>query len=99
MCSMKMKMTVTRVINVDVFWVVIYLFFLYFCLQEEYVQEGIKWVPIDYFNNQVVCELIEGMRPPGVIAILNDVCATMHGVTNTADSDFQKVNNWFAGVA
>ncbi|CAL8101968.1 unnamed protein product [Orchesella dallaii] len=58
--------------------------------QEEYVQEGIKWVPIDYFNNQVVCELIEGMRPPGVIAILNDVCATMHSVTNTADTDFQK---------
>lgn len=31
------------------------------------------------------------MRPPGVIAILNDVCATVHGVTNTADTDFQKV--------
>ena len=27
--------------------------------QEEYVQEGIKWVPIDYFNNKIVCELIE----------------------------------------
>lgn len=27
--------------------------------QEEYVQEGIKWSPIDYFNNKVVCELIE----------------------------------------
>ena len=27
--------------------------------QEEYVQEGIKWVPIDYFNNRIVCELIE----------------------------------------
>ncbi len=27
--------------------------------QEEYVQEGIKWTPIDYFNNKVVCELIE----------------------------------------
>ncbi|ODM95674.1 Unconventional myosin-If [Orchesella cincta] len=58
--------------------------------EEEYVQEGIKWVAIDYFNNQVVCELIEGMRPPGMIAILNDVCATMHTVTNTADTDFQK---------
>lgn len=39
----------------------------------------------------MVCDLIEGMRPPGVIAILNDVCATVHGVTNTADTDFQKV--------
>lgn len=28
-------------------------------LQEEYVQEGIRWSPIDYFNNKVVCDLIE----------------------------------------
>lgn len=28
-------------------------------IQEEYVQEGIKWTPIDYFNNKIVCDLIE----------------------------------------
>lgn len=27
--------------------------------QEEYVAEGIKWVPIEYFNNKIVCEMIE----------------------------------------
>ena len=27
--------------------------------QEEYVQEGIKWSPIEYFNNKIVCDLIE----------------------------------------
>lgn len=27
--------------------------------QEEYVQEGIHWTPIEYFNNKVVCDLIE----------------------------------------
>lgn len=27
--------------------------------QEEYVQEGIKWNPFEYFNNKVVCDLIE----------------------------------------
>ena len=27
--------------------------------QEEYVAEGIKWSPIDYFNNKIVCDLIE----------------------------------------
>lgn len=27
--------------------------------QEEYVQEGIKWTPIEYFNNKIVCDLIE----------------------------------------
>ncbi|TNN23372.1 Unconventional myosin-If [Liparis tanakae] len=26
---------------------------------EEYVQEGIQWTPIDYFNNKIVCDLIE----------------------------------------
>lgn len=37
-------------------------------LQEEYVQEGIKWTPIDYFNNKIVCDLIESKvvsRPIG----------------------------------
>jgi myosin-1 len=33
--------------------------------QEEYVTEGIKWTPIEYFNNKIVCELIEGKKPPG----------------------------------
>ena len=28
--------------------------------QEEYVREGIPWTQIDYFNNKIVCELIEG---------------------------------------
>jgi len=32
---------------------------VFLCLQEEYVQEGIKWTPIEYFNNKVVCDLIE----------------------------------------
>lgn len=30
-----------------------------FFSQEEYVQEGIKWTPIEYFNNKIVCDLIE----------------------------------------
>jgi myosin-1 len=34
--------------------------------QEEYVAEGIKWTPIEYFNNKIVCELIEGRKPPGI---------------------------------
>ncbi|XP_045027352.1 unconventional myosin-If isoform X1 [Daphnia magna] len=58
--------------------------------QEEYVQEGIKWTPIDYFNNQIVCELIEGRRPPGVLAILDDVCATLHAVSEGADNDLKQ---------
>ncbi|KFO22994.1 Myosin-If [Fukomys damarensis] len=34
--------------------------------QEEYVQEGIRWTPIEYFNNKVVCDLIENKLPGGV---------------------------------
>ncbi|KAM3927563.1 unconventional myosin-Ie [Leptodactylus fuscus] len=54
--------------------------------QEEYVQEGIRWTPIDYFNNKIVCDLIENkVNPPGVMSILDDVCATMHAVGEGAD--------------
>jgi myosin-1 len=27
--------------------------------QEEYMREGIEWTPIEFFNNSVICELIE----------------------------------------
>ncbi|CAG2209744.1 MYO1 [Mytilus edulis] len=54
--------------------------------QEEYVQEGIKWTPIDYFNNKIVCDLIESKKnPTGIMCILDDVCATMHAVSTGAD--------------
>ncbi|XP_076584111.1 unconventional myosin-Ie isoform X1 [Chaetodon auriga] len=53
--------------------------------QEEYVQEGIKWTQIEYFNNKIVCDLIESKNPPGIMSILDDVCATMHAVGEGAD--------------
>ncbi|XP_067366559.1 myosin IEb isoform X2 [Channa argus] len=54
--------------------------------QEEYVQEGIKWTPIEYFNNKVVCDLIESkVNPPGIMSIVDDVCATMHAKGEGAD--------------
>ncbi|XP_041074230.1 unconventional myosin-Ie-like isoform X1 [Polyodon spathula] len=54
--------------------------------QEEYVQEGIRWTSIDYFNNKIVCDLIESkVNPPGIMSILDDVCATMHAVGEGAD--------------
>ena len=60
--------------------------------QEEYVQEGIKWTPIDFFNNKVVCELIESKSPPGVMCILDDICATMHAVSEGADEKLLQVS-------
>lgn len=59
--------------------------------QEEYEREGIKWTPIDYFNNKIVVDLIESKKPPGIMAILDDVCSTMHAVTEGADTTFIQV--------
>ncbi|XP_067131867.1 unconventional myosin-Ie-like [Centruroides vittatus] len=58
--------------------------------QEEYIQEGIKWTPIDYFNNKIVCDLIENKSPPGIMSVLDDVCATMHAVNEGTDEQLQQ---------
>lgn len=61
--------------------------------QEEYAREQIKWTPIKYFDNKVVCDLIEEKRPPGVFAALNDACATAHADPTAADGTFvQRLN-------
>uniref|UniRef100_A0A8C7K7A9 Osteoclast-stimulating factor 1 n=1 Tax=Oncorhynchus kisutch TaxID=8019 RepID=A0A8C7K7A9_ONCKI len=77
--------------------------------QEEYVQEGIKWTPIEYFNNKIVCDLIESkLNPPGIMSILDDVCATMHAKGEGADqtliqklqagiSSHEHFNSWNKG--
>lgn len=56
--------------------------------QEEYEREQITWTPIKYFDNKIVCELIEEKRPPGVFAALNDACATAHADSSAADGKF-----------
>ncbi|KAJ2840268.1 class II myosin, partial [Coemansia sp. 'formosensis'] len=58
--------------------------------QEEYVREQIKWTPIDYFNNKIVCDLIEAKRPPGVFAAMNDACATAHADPKAADQSLSQ---------
>lgn len=61
--------------------------------QDEYEREQITWTPIKYFDNKVVCELIEEKRPPGVFAALNDACATAHADPTAADGTFvQRLN-------
>jgi myosin I len=61
--------------------------------QEEYAREQIQWTPIKYFDNKVVCDLIEERRPPGVFAALNDACATAHADPTAADQTFvQRLN-------
>jgi len=34
--------------------------------QIEYEDEGIAWTPIPFFNNKIVCELLDGSRPAGL---------------------------------
>ncbi|PKI83271.1 Myo1p [Malassezia vespertilionis] len=58
--------------------------------QEEYAQEQIQWTPIDYFNNKIVCDLIEEKRPPGIFSTLNDAVATAHADSSAADSSFMQ---------
>mmetsp|Transcript_7649 Transcript_7649/g.8405 ORF Transcript_7649/g.8405 Transcript_7649/m.8405 type:complete len:1044 (+) Transcript_7649:102-3233(+) len=67
--------------------------------QEEYNDEGIQWTPIKFFNNQIVCDLIEAKRPPGIFSVLDDVCATMHSEeADAADLKFlDKAGGFFSG--
>ncbi|XP_058387606.1 unconventional myosin-Ih isoform X1 [Diceros bicornis minor] len=41
--------------------------------QAEYEMEGIEWEPIQYFNNKIICDLVEE-RHKGIISILNEEC-------------------------
>ncbi|XP_075390775.1 unconventional myosin-Ih [Tenrec ecaudatus] len=41
--------------------------------QAEYEAEGIEWEPIQYFNNKVICDLVEE-RHRGIISILDEEC-------------------------
>ncbi|CAH1801319.1 unnamed protein product [Owenia fusiformis] len=41
--------------------------------QDEYMNEGIEWEPIRYFNNKVICDLIES-KPVGIISIMDEEC-------------------------
>lgn len=41
--------------------------------QDEYQREGIEWEPVQFFNNKVICDLVEG-KPIGIIAIMDEEC-------------------------
>ncbi len=61
--------------------------------QEDYAREGIEWTAIDYFDNKVICDLIEqapgkagaqGAAKAGLLALLNEACV----LKNTSDEAF-----------
>lgn len=41
--------------------------------QEEYLREGIEWEPVAYFNNKIICDLIEE-KHKGIIALMDEEC-------------------------
>ena len=51
---------------------------------------GIQWKNIDYFNNKIVCDLIEAKRPMGIFVLLDDVSNFPKG---TDDKFLMKMND------
>ena len=49
--------------------------------QEEYLREGIAWQNIEYFNNQVICDLVEQPHK-GIISIIDEACLNVGRVTD-----------------
>ncbi|CAF4613532.1 unnamed protein product, partial [Rotaria magnacalcarata] len=49
--------------------------------QEEYERENITWQHIDYFNNKIICDLIEQSRT-GIIAHLDEACIAVGNITD-----------------
>ncbi|XP_038200469.2 unconventional myosin-Ih [Arvicola amphibius] len=41
--------------------------------QAEYESEGIEWEPVQYFNNKIICDLVEE-RHRGIMSILDEEC-------------------------
>ncbi|ESZ91336.1 myosin-5 [Sclerotinia borealis F-4128] len=58
--------------------------------QEEYAREQIHWTPIKYFDNKVVCDLIEAVRPPGVFSAMKDATKTAHADPAACDRTFMQ---------
>uniref|UniRef100_A0A665W795 Unconventional myosin-Ig-like n=1 Tax=Echeneis naucrates TaxID=173247 RepID=A0A665W795_ECHNA len=54
--------------------------------QAEYQREGITWQHIDYFNNQIIVDLVEQPHK-GIISILDEACLTVGNVTDTVCLD------------
>ncbi|BFY98224.1 hypothetical protein BsWGS_01264 [Bradybaena similaris] len=49
--------------------------------QEEYMREGIQWQHVDYFNNKIICDLVE-FPHKGIFAILDEACLNVGKVTD-----------------
>ncbi|XP_065609950.1 unconventional myosin-Ia isoform X1 [Cyrtonyx montezumae] len=61
--------------------------------QEEYVREGIPWTPVEFFDNSIICDLIENSKV-GILAMLDEEC--LRPGTVNEDTFIAKLNQVFA---
>ncbi|NXV73882.1 MYO1A protein, partial [Atlantisia rogersi] len=61
--------------------------------QEEYVREGIQWTPVEFFDNSIICNLIENSKC-GILAMLDEEC--LRPGTVNEDTFLTKLNQLFA---
>ena len=57
--------------------------------QDEYISEGIQWIHVEYFNNAIICELIE-KNNEGILAMLDEECLRPGNVSD--DTLLEKLN-------
>ncbi|XP_070596951.1 unconventional myosin-Ia-like isoform X2 [Erythrolamprus reginae] len=61
--------------------------------QEEYIREGITWTHVDYFDNSIICNLIEDNKS-GILAMLDEECLRPGKVNE--ETFLNKLNQVFA---
>ena len=49
--------------------------------QDEYQREGIEWIHVDYFNNQIICQLIDQPHQ-GIMALMDEACLNVGKTTD-----------------
>lgn len=62
--------------------------------QEEYQKEGIAWQEVKYFNNQVICDLVEKPHQ-GIIAIIDEACLNVGKINDEVCEICNKYMNIF----
>ncbi|XP_069762513.1 unconventional myosin-Ib-like isoform X2 [Narcine bancroftii] len=62
--------------------------------QQEYIREGIKWTQIEFFNNAIICDLIENNKK-GILAMLDEECLRPGDITEM--TFLQKLNQICSG--
>lgn len=45
------------------------------------MREGIQWQHVEYFNNKIICDLVE-QQHKGILSILDEACLSVGKVTD-----------------